>query len=233
MTRGGPTRRLVEFWQRDLSLTVMLGLLVVLLFILVPLSDKGPFGVLGVMTRLTLTLLLAAGMEATGVNRGWLLLALLAGMGPYLLNYLGSSDTLVVADYGLTAILMIGLASLVLRTTFRSGPITAARIQGAIAAFLLLGTAWGMVYGALHALDPGAFSVPPSEAGSLPATLLYFSFTTLTTLGYGDVTPVSPVARALANAEALTGLLYPAILISRLVTMELAHRHPGQPSGRE
>jgi hypothetical protein len=51
--------------------------------------------------------------------------------------------------------------------------------------------------------------------------LLYFSFTSLTTMGYGDITPVHPLARSLANLEALIGQLYPAILIARLVSMEI------------
>jgi voltage-gated potassium channel Kch len=55
-------------------------------------------------------------------------------------------------------------------------------------------------------------------------TLLYYSFVTLTTVGYGDVTPLAPAARSLAITEALIGQLFPAVLIARLVSMELASK---------
>ena len=61
-------------------------------------------------------------------------------------------------------------------------------------------------------------------AGALQPKLVYFSFVTLTTTGYGDFTPVNPVARALSNLESLVGQLYPVVLIARLVAMELQFR---------
>jgi len=61
-------------------------------------------------------------------------------------------------------------------------------------------------------------------------SLVYFSFVTLTTVGYGDITPVHPIVRSLSNLEALVGQLYPAILIGRLVAMELSAR---QSNSRE
>src|SRR5438093_184387 len=61
-------------------------------------------------------------------------------------------------------------------------------------------------------------------AAALQPKLVYFSFVTLTTTGYGDFTPVNPVARALSNLESLVGQLYPVVLIARLVAMELQFR---------
>jgi hypothetical protein len=67
--------------------------------------------------------------------------------------------------------------------------------------------------------------LPPTgaEHGS-GAALLYFSFSTLTTAGFGDITPVHPLARNLANLESVIGQLYPATLLARLVSLELEHR---------
>jgi uncharacterized membrane protein len=74
-------------------------------------------------------------------------------------------------------------------------------------------------------VDPGAFNFPAvSDEGTLMSKLVYFSFTTLTTVGYGDVTAVNTAARSLALLEALTGQLFPAILIARLVSLEVSHR---------
>jgi len=82
-------------------------------------------------------------------------------------------------------------------------------------------------YGLIWALSPGAFANlvvqggDPEEIGSM----LYFSFTTLTTVGYGDIVAVDPFARSLANFESVLGQFFIAITVARLVTMELADRH--------
>jgi hypothetical protein len=62
------------------------------------------------------------------------------------------------------------------------------------------------------------------DDAALVSNLIYFSFATLTTTGYGDVFPVNPIARSLCNLEAVIGQLYPATLLARLVTLEMAHR---------
>jgi hypothetical protein len=63
-----------------------------------------------------------------------------------------------------------------------------------------------------------------SRNPALASNLIYFSFVTLTTTGYGDVFPLHPIARSLCNLEAVIGRLYPATLLARLVTLEMAHR---------
>ncbi|HXB77134.1 MAG TPA: potassium channel family protein [Bradyrhizobium sp.] len=65
----------------------------------------------------------------------------------------------------------------------------------------------------------------PSDNLAIAANLIYFSFVTLTSVGYGDIIPLHPVARSLANIESIIGQLYPATLLARLVTLELEHRH--------
>jgi hypothetical protein len=113
------------------------------------------------------------------------------------------------------------LLVVVLGQTLRSGPITFYRIQGAVAAYVLLGVIWAHAYSLLAILRPGAFSGPVNPADG-PRAWFYFSFVTLTTVGYGDVLPVHPAARSLAVLEAVTGPLYLAILISRLVALAVA-----------
>lgn len=93
---------------------------------------------------------------------------------------------------------------------------------GSISAFLLLGLLWTFAYWLVAELIPGAFSFNTASGGDTSMkgfNSFYFSFVTLCTVGYGDITPVSHVARMLAAAEALTGLLYVAVLIARLVTL--------------
>jgi hypothetical protein len=72
-------------------------------------------------------------------------------------------------------------------------------------------------------------NIPGDAAWQAYGTILYFSFVTLTSTGYGDVTPVHPLVRTLANVEAIIGQLYPATLLARLITLEL-RRHRRQPT---
>jgi len=77
----------------------------------------------------------------------------------------------------------------------------------------------------IASLEPNALSgIRIEENPELASKLIYFSFVTLTSTGYGDIVPVSPLARSLANVESIIGQLYPATLLARLVTLELAGR---------
>jgi len=117
---------------------------------------------------------------------------------------------------------LIALCCVVLALVLRRGPITTRRIEGAIAVYLLLGFTWAQAYELVTIWQPEAFVGAVDVRGSQP--LMYFSFVTLTTVGYGDIMPVHPLARALAVLEALTGQLYLAILLARLVSLELRSR---------
>ena len=116
-----------------------------------------------------------------------------------------------VQGTGLLSLLLLLIVVLV--QTLRSGPITHHRIQGAVAAYVLLGVIWAYAYSLVALLRPGALSGPVNTTDG-PRAFFYFSFVTLTTVGYGDVLPVHPAARSLAVLEAVAGPLYLAILIS-------------------
>jgi hypothetical protein len=108
-----------------------------------------------------------------------------------------------------------------LRQVFRQGLVTRQRIEGAVAAYLLLGLVWASAYRLVSLQIPDAFTGAVPHQDELSAGWVYYSFVTLTTMGYGDITPVAPMARSLAVLEALTGQLYPAILLGRLVSLQL------------
>jgi hypothetical protein len=118
----------------------------------------------------------------------------------------------------LLAISIIALILLV--QVFRTGPVTHLRIQGAIAVYLLFGIGWAHAYHIANALVPGSFNYSSGELATVQ-DWAYYSFVTLTTLGYGDIIPVRPIARNLAITEALTGQLYLAVMLARLVAMEV------------
>ena len=121
-------------------------------------------------------------------------------------------------SWTIAATAMIALVLLV--QIFRAGRVTTVRIQGAIAVYLLFGVAWAHAYRITALLHPHSFIFQAGELSSV-TDWMYFSFVTLTTVGYGDITPAAPIARTLATGEALTGQLYLAVLIARLVAMEL------------
>lgn len=112
------------------------------------------------------------------------------------------------------------ISLILLAQVFRKGTVTHLRLQGAIAVYILFGAGWAHAYHLAAVAHPGAFSSPPGELSTV-GDWSYYSFVTLTTLGYGDITPVSAVARSLAVGEALAGQLYLAVLIARLVAMEV------------
>lgn len=138
------------------------------------------------------------------------------------------SAGLATLDMLLSLVFLGMLAVIVLFQVFREGPITIQRISGAVVVYLLLGLMWALAYQLIELQQPGSlnFADAPAIGDTLSARLVYFSFVTLslTTLGYGDITAVSPVARTLAMLEAVIGQLFPAILIARLVSMELYYR---------
>ncbi len=150
-----------------------------------------------------------------------------AGLQGLSLGLSGGTPPLVAA--GAAALALSTLIAAILAQVFAAGRVNFRRIEGAIAAYLLIGLVFACLYELLHRLDPGAFlhhGAPASEVGEV-ASYLFFSFVTLTTTGYGDIVPVHPIARSLAILEALTGQLYLAILLARLVSLEIAHRRDG------
>jgi len=100
--------------------------------------------------------------------------------------------------------------------------VTSEVLCAGIATFLLMGLLWGIAYTFLARLDPGAFvfnTGPESQKAMKGFEAVYFSFTTMSTVGYGDIVPVSRVARMLAMSQAMVGMFYMTILIARLVSL--------------
>ncbi len=119
-------------------------------------------------------------------------------------------------------LLVIGLPIfLIQQDLFAVQKVTADTLKGGIAIYLLLGFAWSLVYMIVYQLEPTAFNGITDT--QVEADLLHFSFVTLTTVGYGDIHPLSPAARIATNLEAIAGVMYPAILISRLVSLYTPH----------
>jgi hypothetical protein len=106
----------------------------------------------------------------------------------------------------------------ILRELIPTERVTSDIIKGGICIYFLLGFFWAATYNIVQIFDSDSFT---SAAKTITrADLIHFSFTTLTTVGYGDISPVSKVARVLANLEGIAGVLYPAVFIARLVGLQ-------------
>jgi hypothetical protein len=131
------------------------------------------------------------------------------------------TNTLILwsVSAGLAAILTI--TAVLLWQVFRSGPVTAMRVQGAIAAYLCVGFGWAHAYHIVALLDPGAFGAAGINV-SLASGWVNYSFGMLTTVGYSGIVPIHPLAHTLGSAEAVTGQLYLAVLVARLVSTQVS-----------
>jgi voltage-gated potassium channel len=114
-------------------------------------------------------------------------------------------------------VLLIYVFLLMIRDLFTAKVVDATILLLAINCYLVIGVLWALAYALVHQADPGAFAYPVSASVSARQHLYYFSFVTLTTLGYGDIQPLSPLARSLAIAESVSGVLFTGILVARLV----------------
>jgi len=204
-----------------------LGLLVLTTLILpvIALSHAGQLAL-----SLAFALTLVFGAFATIHHRALIYLVFgltIATFTSDLMVELDPSHALTALNTALRVACLSILFCMTLMRTLRPGRITGYRVLGGIAGYLLIGLIWAYAYQLLMQGAPSAIYFDPGVGESLPGQpghLIYFSFTTLTTVGFGDVHPVTPVARSLTMAEALVGQLYIAILIASLVGMALQAR---------
>jgi len=192
-----------------------------------------------------LVLVLFASLYNIAGHRGHLIVGLVLGF-PAIASRLATAHLGVVpvVPATLTALsvfaFLLYLIFRVMKDVLRGGRLTRERIVGAIVAYLLIGLQWSLIYGFIEHVHPGSFSIPDemlaqSDVGSstIPASIFaYFSFVTLATLGYGDVTPIGAAARTFAWFEAIGGQLYIAVTIAHLVGIQVAEsagsrRDPG------
>ena len=200
------------------ELLISLGLL----FVSFPFVEEVKGGDLIVSLLLSLVLLSAvlAVSDRKGVLVIGIVLAIPAIAGRWINHFrpdLVSPPVFLTAALVLTAFVVVNL----LRFVWRAPSVNIEVLCASISAYLMLGLMWTMAYWLVDQLTPGAFSFN-TNAG--PRSMngfngFYFSFVTLSTVGYGDITPVSRIARWLAAMEAMTGLLYVAVLIARLVAL--------------
>jgi voltage-gated potassium channel Kch len=184
-----------------------------------------------------LTVVLVSGMLVVGRSRKLLTIAAILALPAICARW----AHLFHPDLPQQIFLIPGLVFIVflignlLRFILRARHVNAEVLCAGISVYLLLGTAWMIAYMLVSDFSPGAFAFTAGpDSGHVVSgfNAYYFSFITLTTVGFGDIVPVSPVARMLAAAEATTGTLFMAVLIARLVSLYSA-RPPNQDTTRK
>ena len=222
MLRPHIWERMLRFWEADRGLSLILALLVVIVFVLPVVLTHDQTGRL--VTDLAFSMLLIAGAFTAAESRGIRVTVVTFTVAALLVRLAAAgslSGTLAIGREASTLLVLLLFAMIVAARAYRPGPVTHHRIQGAIAVLLLLGLIWANAYALLYHLRPAAFSGAVGDApGAL--TWIYYSFVTLTTMGYGDITPVHPIARSLANSEALSGQLYIAVMLARLMALNVS-----------
>lgn len=134
----------------------------------------------------------------------------------------------IVIELGLNAVVLlfsVSSAVIAAQHVFGANKVDRNLLFGAMCVYLLMGLIWAILYGLTFQFLPGSFNGIEGVDGKAPMdTLLYYSFVTLASLGYGDITPVTPLARTLAYLEAIGGQLYIAIMLAGLVGLFLHDR---------
>ena len=211
---------------RDPSLTALLIIQLCVIFVAAPLAALGLPWARPVGEGLVVALVL---IVVTLSNSCGAIVAIVIGLGAILAHLIFAEHQAKLANAFPSGgwIIMFGaLTWVVARAVYAPGRVTLHRVQGAVVLYLNFAIIFGSAYRLLWDLIPTAFAnlAAPASGPSQIETMLYFSLTTLTTTGFGDIAPVHPFARSLANLEAIIGQLYPATILARLVTLELEHR---------
>jgi len=221
-------KRLTHFWNEEHSLTALLILLIVYMFIIIPTTRTGQ--VLELMGVFIFSLLLLAGLLSMARHRIFQIVSgvfIVCSIGVRMTRVAFGVSGLLQWDALLSILSIVGMMIVVLWQVYREGPVTGHRVRGAIAAYLLFGVLFAYGYTLISLLVPGSFQLPAWVSPTGPErteAFLYFSMVALTTVGFGDITAIHPLARSLVMLEALIGQLYPAILLARLVSLEIETR---------
>jgi voltage-gated potassium channel len=213
--------------------TALLVFIVTLLSVL-PFIEGAAIAIYGLRVLVLVVLIYA--IYAGGRGRRDLILGSALGIpavaGRWLPQYTTDIPVFVVVDI-LTAVFLLYTTITILNQIFSARRVTLDTIAGAVCAYLLIGLGWAFVYRVLFVTNPQSFlaapgSVAPNSAGDIRARLhlmrfVYYSFTTLTTTGFGDITPISGPSRGISILEAIAGQFFLAVLIARLVSLEIIH----------
>ncbi len=170
---------------------------------------------------------LIAGVYSAGERLRWWFWALTIVTLSYRWGqvFAGFDGRIDVSALGLTLVWLVAAIALITKRLFQKRDVTVDTIIGAVVTYLLSTIAFALVYEIIEIEQPGSFSGLPEGAANNGALLVqstfYFSLICMTTVGFGDIVPVSPIAKPVAALEGMFGQLYIAVLVARLVGLHL------------
>jgi len=221
MIKPNKVRFLNRLWNRESGLSGMIILLTIMQFVLIPLFGNYSF-IMSVLNVFWMLFLFAGIFSLATSNKQAVLISVIPILFVIFswINVFIATPFVLLTELVLSVCTFLLLIILVLKKVFEPGPITAHRVVGSIVIYMLLAHLWTVVYIFFYEHIPGSFqlTLPAFESNSIQANFLYFSYVTLSTTGFGEILPLHPFVRALVNLESIFGVLYPVVLIGRLVS---------------
>jgi hypothetical protein len=242
MARGESQTTLAGDWRQAYRERRFGVLLVILVAVLTGPPVLLGFGLSAAWFDGLMALLLVAAILSLCFERHQRLFALLLGIPTVLLSVGGhalpraASVPVLFAGHLCEVLFLFGASVLIVKSLFSAATLKFDSIRGAVCGYLFPGLGWAVLYSLLEGFRPGSFEISPKlvtggeVARPLPRVLIYYSFVTLTTVGYGDISPVSAATRTLAWMEAITGQFYLAVIVAGLVSVLAAKgKRPSEP----
>jgi len=202
--------------------------LLVLLLVLIVLSPSITEDLSGYTFELIFDAILVAGVYSVGPTKHrWPFLVLtVVALAVRWGEHLSGVPALDVSALFITVIWLVYAIALIIAHLFQRHDVTVDTILGSMVVYLLIAVAFTLTFEIIELQNPGSFSGVPDNAatnrGELGSAMMYFSLVCISTMGYGDITPLSDIARPIAVLEGVTGQLYLAVMIARLVGLHIA-----------
>ena len=212
----------IPLTQVRLGRFLFLLISILLLFVLRPFLE-GYIGI-NLLLDIFFSFILFSGIYAVSQRKYQFIIALLIVLPPFFLfwsTHLVESPSLILVKNTFMILFFAYTVVIILSHIFREKEVTTDLIMGAACVYFFIGLMWAFVFSVLESLQPGSFAIGEGLTTGI-VNFVYYSFVTQTTLGYGDVTPITTPARSLSLLEAVIGQLYVAVLIARLVGIHIA-----------
>jgi len=199
---------------------------IVLLIFFVPFLEGGIYS--SALLNLLTTIILLTGVYAVSDTKKQLIIASIFGVPWVIINWSSLFISTVMpgpATISWGVLFFVYTTVVMFLNVIKGSRVTIETLYGAISVYLLIGLTYTSIYALIEIITPGSFNLINSQ-GTIHAfkvdELIYYSYTTLTTLGYGDIHPITPHARTFAISEAIIGQLYLTILVARLVGLHIS-----------
>lgn len=209
----------IKLWESEISLRIFFVSILILNFILTPISSSHESGAF--VARIFYFFLIISGAYALIKNKAFVYSVIAFSMAAFVVWLVSNGNNIIwlnVLDGFSQVLFYLIFLFLILVKVFKDGIFSFQKLEGAITGYLLIGNMFASLYFTMNVIYGAQTFHMPGDMHI--ASFTYFSYTTLTTMGYGDIIPIHPFARSMSNLEAVIGQLYPAILIARLLSME-------------